>query len=134
MAYHESDALNRYPGGLGQPINNYQSGATATTQGPYKSGPVAWLVRGIVGTPHPMAANEWNIALGYKYVQPDSMLDGLTDANFDLGGTNNKGFIFTADYGIAPRTWLSARYYDAKQVYGPPLAIDVLQIELSTKF
>jgi hypothetical protein len=134
MAYHESDALNRYPGGLGQPINNYQSGATATTQGPYKSGPVAWLVRGIVGTPHPMEANEWNIALGYKYVQPDSMLDGLTDANFDLGGTNNKGFIFTADYGIAPRTWLSARYYDAKQVYGPPLAIDVLQIELSTKF
>jgi hypothetical protein len=52
-------------------------------------------------------------------LQPDATLDGLTDQNFHLGGTNAKGFILTADYGIAPRTWLSARYYGAKQVYGP---------------
>jgi hypothetical protein len=81
-----------------------------------------------------MALNEWNIALGYKYLQPDAMLDGLTDQNFHLGGTNAKGFILTADYGIAPRTWLSARYFGAKQVYGPPFTIDVVQFEVNTKF
>lgn len=134
MAYHERDAFDRYPDGLGIPVNNYQSGSTPNTNGPYKSGPVGWLLRGIIGNPHPMAANEWNIALGYKYLQPDSMLDGLTDQNFHLGGTNAKGFILTADYGIANGTWLSARYYGAKQVYGPPLTIDVLQLEVSTKF
>lgn len=134
MAYHMIDAFNRYPDGLGLPINNYQSGTTSTTNGPYKSGPVGWLLRGIIGNPHPMAANEWNIALGYKYLQPDATLDGLTDQNFHLGGTNAKGFILTADYGIAPRTWVSARYYDAKQVYGPPFTIDVVQLEISTKF
>ncbi|WP_158545037.1 putative porin [Dyella monticola] len=134
MAYHEQAAFDRYPDGLGQPVNNYQSGTTAGTNGPYKSGPVGWLVRGILGTPQPMALNEWNIALGYKYLQPDAMLDGLTDQNFHLGGTNAKGFILTADYGIAPRTWLSARYYGAKQVYGPPFTIDVVQFEISTKF
>ncbi|MGC1550919.1 MAG: putative porin [Rhodanobacter sp.] len=134
MAYHARDAFDRYSDGLGVPVNNYQSGPTPTTQGPYKSGPVGWLLRGIIGNPHPMAANEWNIALGYKYLQPDAMLDGLTDQNFHLGGTNAKGFIFTADYGIADRTWVSARYYDAKQVYGPPFAIDVVQLEISTKF
>jgi hypothetical protein len=135
MAYHERDAFDRYPDGLGIPVNNYQ-GSTGdnSTTGPYKSGPVGWLVRGIIGTPQPMAANEWNIALGYKYLQPDAMLDGLTDQNFHLGGTNAKGFILTADYGIAPRTWLSARYYGAKQVYGPPFTIDVVQLEISTKF
>jgi hypothetical protein len=134
MAYHEADAFNRYPEGLGVPVNNYQSSSTPGVNGPYKSGPVGWLLRGIIGTPHPMALNEWNIALGYKYLQPDATLDGLTDQNFHLGGTNAKGFIFTADYGIADRTWLSARYYDAKQVYGPPYAIDVVQLEISTKF
>jgi len=134
MAYHERDAFDRYPDGLGVPVNNYQSGPNTQTNGPYKSGPVGWLLRGIIGNPHPMAANEWNIALGYKYLQPDAMLDGLTDQNFHLGGTNAKGFIFTADYGIADRTWVSARYYDAKQVYGPPFAIDVVQLEISTKF
>ena len=134
MAYHARDAFDRYANGLGQPVNNYQGSATSGTNGPYKSGPVGWLVRGIIGTPQPMALNEWNIALGYKYLQPDATLDGLTDQNFHLGGTNAKGFILTADYGIAPRTWLSARYFGAKQVYGPPFTLDVVQFEISTKF
>lgn len=137
MAYHARNAFDRYNNGLGQPINNYQPGPTVNgvpTTGPYKSGPVGWLARGIVGNPNPMALNEWNVSLGYKYLQPDAVLDGLTDPNFHLGGTNAKGFIFTADYGIAQRTWLSARYFSAKQVYGPPLAIDVLQFEISSKF
>ncbi len=134
LAYHESEAFDRYPNGLGVPVNNYQGSTDNTTNGPYKSGPVGWLVRGIIGNPHPMEANEWNIALGYKYLQPDAMLDGLTDQNFHLGGTNAKGFILTADYGIAPRTWVSARYYGSKQVFGPPLTIDVVQLEVSTKF
>jgi hypothetical protein len=134
MAYHMRGAFDRYPDGLGVPVNNYQGGPTPGENGPYKSGPVGWLLRGIIGNPHPMALNEWNIALGYKYLQPDAMLDGLTDQNFHLGGTNAKGFILTADYGIAPRTWLSARYYGAKAVYGPPFNIDVVQFEISTKF
>ena len=133
MAYHARSAFNRYPNGLGMPVNNYQ-GSSDGSNGPYKSGPVGWLLRGIIGNPHPMALNEWNIALGYKYLQPDAMLDGLTDQNFHLGGTNAKGFILTADYGIAQRTWLSARYFAAKQVYGPPFTIDVMQFEVNTKF
>ena len=137
MAYSATNAFSRYANGLGQPINNYQAAPAVNgvaTTGPYKSGPVGWLARGIFGNPNPMAANEWNVALGYKYLQPDAVLDGLTDQNFRLGGTNAKGFIFTADYGIAQRTWLSARYFNAKQVYGPPFALDVVQLEVSSKF
>ncbi|MFC5741283.1 putative porin [Dyella tabacisoli] len=134
MAYHARDAFTRYPNGLGQPVNNYQNGNASNALGAYKSGPVGWLVRGILGTPTPMAANEWNVAFGYKYLQPDAVLDGLTDTNFHLGGTNAKGFIVSADYGIAQRTWLSARYFNARQVYGPPLAIDVVQLEINSKF
>lgn len=137
MAYHARNAFDRYPYGLGQPINNYQAGPVengVTTNGPYQSGPVGWLVRGIVGTPDPKQAHDWNISLGYKYLQPDATLDGLTDANFHLGGTNAKGYILAADYGIAPSTYLSLRYYDAKAVYGPPYATDVLRLEVNAKF
>lgn len=134
MAYHARDALTRYANGLGTPVNNYQDSDSPNETGPYKSGPVGWLVRGILGNPTPMAANDWNVTFGYKYLQPDAVLDGLTDVNFHLGGTNAKGFIFSADYGIATRTWLSARYYNAKQVYGSPLSIDVVQLEINAKF
>jgi hypothetical protein len=133
MAYHESTAF-RYPNGLGQPVNNFESSSDPNVAGPYKSGPVGWMIRGIVGNPTPMAANEWNVSLGYKYLQPDAVLDGLTDQNFHLGGTNAKGFILTADYGIAPNTWISARYFNSKEVFGPPLSIDVMQLEISSKF
>ena len=134
MAYHEKEAFKRYPNGLGQPVNNYEASSSQTESGPYKSGPVGWLVRGILGNPSPMKANDWNVTFGYKYLQPDAVLDGLTDPNFHLGGTNAKGFIISADYGIAARTWLSARYFNAKQVFGPPLSIDVVQLEINTKF
>jgi hypothetical protein len=133
MAYHESTAF-RYPNGLGQPVNNFESSSDPNVAGPYKSGPVGWMIRGVVGNPTPMAANEWNVSLGYKYLQPDAVLDGLTDQNFHLGGTNAKGFILTADYGIAPNTWVSARYFNSKEVFGPPLSIDVMQLEISSKF
>ena len=133
MAYHESTAF-RYPNGLGQPVNNFESSSDPNVAGPYKSGPVGWMIRGVVGNPTPMAANEWNVSLGYKYLQPDAVLDGLTDQNFHLGGTNAKGFILTADYGIAPNTWISARYFNSKEVFGPPLSIDVMQLEISSKF
>lgn len=133
-AYHEREAFKRYPDGLGQPVNNYEAASSPTETGPYKSGPVGWLVRGVLGNPSPMKANDWNVTFGYKYLQPDAVLDGLTDPNFHLGGTNAKGFIVSADYGIAERTWLSARYFNAKQVFGPPLSIDVVQFEINSKF
>jgi hypothetical protein len=133
-AYHARDAFTRYANGLGQPVNNYEAATSANESGPYKSGPVGWLVRGIIGNPSPMKANDWNVTFGYKYLQPDAVLDGLTDPNFHLGGTNAKGFILSADYGIAERTWFSARYFNAKQVFGPPLSIDVVQLEINSKF
>jgi hypothetical protein len=134
LAYHAKDAFQRYPDGLGQPVNNYQASSSPSESGPYKSGPVGWLVRGILGNRSPMKAHDWNLAFGYKYLQPDAVLDGLTDPNFHLGGTNAKGFIVSADYGIAERTWLTARYFNAKQVFGPPLSIDVVQLEINSKF
>ncbi|HLY06413.1 MAG TPA: putative porin [Rhizomicrobium sp.] len=77
---------------------------------------------------------EWNIIGGYKYIQPDAVLDAFNDHDFHMGGTNAKGYYLKASLGIFDNTWLSARWFSADEVYGPPLAIDVMQLDLNARF
>jgi hypothetical protein len=51
-----------------------------------------------------------------------------------MGGTNTKGYYIIANYYFAKNTWIDGRWFSATEVFGPPLAIDVLQLELQTKF
>jgi hypothetical protein len=131
MAYHRRDAF-RSDVGINRLVNNF--GAGDFSENTYKSGPVGWMVRATLGDVNPHAAGDWNVALAYKYLQPDATLDGLTDTDFHLGGTNAKGFILGGSYGISPYAWLSARYFNAKEVFGPPLSIDVFQLEMNARF
>ena len=119
-----------------QPVTNFDlaTGGGATTSGPYHSGPNGWLVKATVGYLKPGAKGEWNMAAGYKYIEPDAVLDAFNDRDFHLGGTNARGYFLSGNYYFANNTWLSARWFSATEVFGPPLAIDVLQLELNTKF
>ena len=49
-------------------------------------------------------------------------------------GLNAKGYYISASYFFANNTWVDGRWFSANEVYGPPLAIDVLQLELNTRF
>ncbi len=62
------------------------------------------------------------------------MLDAFNDNDFHLGGTNAKGYFLYASYYFANNTWLDARWFSANEVFGSPYAIDVLQLEVQTKF
>ena len=62
------------------------------------------------------------------------MLDAFNDPDFHLGGTNARGYVLGAAYAVARDTWVSARYLAPKEVYGPPVSIDVLQIETNARF
>jgi hypothetical protein len=119
----------RYAGEGVYPVTNYDS-STRTLQ----SGPNAFMGRVLFGEPDPRERWEWNVIAGYKYLQPDSVLDAFTDYDFHLGGTNAKGYFVKATMGLFHNTWLQARWFSANQVYGPPLAIDVLQVDLYTAF
>jgi len=111
------------------PITNYDS-----TSRTLQSGPNAFMGRVLFGEPDPRERWEWNIIAGYKYLQPDAVIDAFTDYDFHLGGTNAKGYFVKATMGLFHNTWLQARWFSADQVYGPPLAIDVLQLDLYTAF
>jgi hypothetical protein len=131
MAYHRADAF-RPDVGLNRLVNNF--GAGDFSENTYKSGPVGWMLRATLGDVNPHASGDWNVSLAYKYLQPDATLDGLTDSDFHLGGTNAKGFILGGSYGISKYAWLSLRYFNAKEVFGPPLSIDVFQLEMNARF
>ena len=73
----------------------------------------------------------WNVSVGYKYLEPDAVPDAFTDSDFHLGGTNARGFIVGGSLGLFDNTWLTARWLSANEVYGPPMAIDVVQLDLN---
>lgn len=100
---------------------------------PY-AGNIGYQLRLDLGVPEIHERGEWQTYVAYKYIQSDAVLDALNDQDFNLGGTNAKGFIVSGAYGLDKNTWLSLRWLSTDQISGVPLSIDVLQLDLSTRF
>ncbi|MEZ5500750.1 MAG: putative porin [Steroidobacteraceae bacterium] len=79
-------------------------------------------------------AGAWRVGLGYRYLERDAVLDAFTDSDFRLGGTDVEGFTVSGSYALSPRAWLALRYLSANEIDGPPLGIDVWQLDLNTRF
>jgi hypothetical protein len=62
------------------------------------------------------------------------VLDAFTDSDFHLGGTDAQGFVLRGDYGLGKNVFLSLRYLSANEIDGPPLGIDVVQLDLNGQF
>lgn len=78
--------------------------------------------------------NSWIGYVGYRRVQRDAVVDGFTDSDFHLGGTDATGYYLGGRYAFARNTTIGARWFSAKQIDSLPLAIDVLQIDLIAAF
>ncbi|HEY4340734.1 MAG TPA: putative porin [Steroidobacteraceae bacterium] len=76
----------------------------------------------------------WQAAIGYRYVQRDAVVDAFNDQDFHLGGTDAKGYTLRFDYSINPRVFVRLKYMAADAIDGPPLNIDVWQVDLNTRF
>jgi hypothetical protein len=116
------------------PVNNFNTASSNVTAADYRSGGNGFMFKFTLGEPETVEKGQWNFSVAYKYLQPDAVLDAFTDSDFHLGGTNAKGYVIGAQYAVARDAWLSARYLSAREVYGPPLLIDVLQLELNARF
>jgi hypothetical protein len=77
---------------------------------------------------------DWMFSAEYRYLQSDAVLDAFSDSDFHLGGTNSKGYILSARYGIADGLYTQARWLSANEIDGDPLAIDVLQFDIGVEF
>lgn len=87
-----------------------------------------------VGNPDVTKQWAWRAFVAYNYVERDAVLDAFIDSDFHRGGTDAEGYIVGGELGIWKNTWARLRYLSADEVDGPPLAIDVLQIDLNAKF
>jgi hypothetical protein len=87
-----------------------------------------------VGYPATVEAGQWKAYFYAKRLGRDAVVDAFTDPDFHLGGTNAKGWIAGADIGLGTNFWLTTRWLTANEISGPPLAIDVLQVDLNAKF
>lgn len=104
----------------------------------YKEETDAYNIRLTVGMPKTDKAHDWQIFGAYKRLEADSVVDGYTDQNFHLGGTDAKGWIFGGSYGIDKNAWVTVRWFTADEVSGLPdqlpLSVDSLIVDLNAKF
>ncbi len=96
-----------------------------------------------VGMAETINKNDWQVSAAYKRLEADAVLDAYTDSDFHLGGTDAKGWIIGANYGVAKNTWLGLRWLSTNEIVrwvsptvieGARLAIDVLMVDLNAKF
>lgn len=126
LGYDEGEMSKRAEG---QIVNNLDS------NGEIESGANAMMVQFTLGNSLDLKKQgEWNVFAGYKYIQPDALPDGFNDSSFHLGGTNAKGYFLGANYGLAKNVVASGRWLNSEAVYGAPFDIDVMQLEINTRF
>ncbi|WP_367253415.1 putative porin [Pseudomonas sp. stari2] len=126
LGYDEGDMRKR---AAGQLVNNLDS------SGNIESGANAWMVQFTLGNALDLKKQgDWNLFAGYKYIQPDALPDGFNDSSFHLGGTNAKGYVLGGNYGLAKNVYATGRWMSTEAVYGAPFDIDVLQLEINTRF
>jgi hypothetical protein len=99
-----------------------------------QSGNQAYLVQLSFGEPQVNEWLDWNIAVGYRYIEPDAVVAAFNDQDFHLGGTNAQGYTLIGKLGLAHDTWASIRWFGAREAMGQPYEVDVLQLDLNTRF
>lgn len=76
----------------------------------------------------------WRLSAGYRYLERDAVLDAFNDEDFHLGGTDAKGYTLMFDWSINPHVWLRLKGMAADAIDGPPLAIDVWELDVNGHF
>lgn len=136
IGFDEADICRN--GLLGRPYNNNGAGAgtfcTAVDPAQFVGGDTGYRFQALLGRKDPVTAGEWNVLAGYRYLESDAVLDALTDSDFHLGGTNSKGYFLGGHYALYDGVLVGGRWMSANEISGPPLSIDVLQIDLMAKF
>jgi hypothetical protein len=132
LAYSADDMFAR--AGSDEGIVNNFGGTGGTGRADFRSGGNAYMVQVTFGKPAPVARGDWNVLMGYKRIEPDALPDAYNDPTFHNGGTNARGYYLGGSYAVDKNTWFTGRWFATKEVYGPPVSIDTLQLEFNARF
>jgi hypothetical protein len=117
-------------------VNNLGAAPASGGPAPFLGGNKGWIVTLKIGDAFMNHGGDWNVDLGYRHVESDSVVDGFTDTDFGgvLLGTNLQGFTIGASIGIAPGVWFEARWFSATAIVGPTYKNDTLETDINAKF
>ena len=137
LAFKQGDICRN--GAAGAPYNNNAAGTGTYCDGTvnaakFAGGDTGYRAQALIGTIDPKRGGQWNVFAGYRYLESDAVLDALTDSDFHLGGTNSKGYFVGGAYAVKDNVRIGGKWMSANEISGPPLAIDVLQIDLQVNF
>lgn len=93
-----------------------------------------WLVKADLGWNKTELPGHWSAFFAYRYLERDAVLSSYTDSNFHLGSTNTKGWMIGGKYGLMKNIWLQGRWMAADMITGPNYSMDVLQVDIGTRF
>ena len=128
---------NRGPGTPETVINPFTgTSEQITAPGKFQGGDTAWIVTLKVGDAALRKLWDWDIDVGYRYVESDSLVDGFADSDFGapLTGTNLKGYTVGGDLALGPNVWLGLHLMSADSIAGPPYKSDIVQFDINGKF
>jgi hypothetical protein len=129
-----SAGLPALPTNIAGIVMNNRAGTADGSIGPYNGGDMGWMARVTVGNREIKHFADWNVHVGYKYLESDATLDAFADSDFGLGGTNLKGYFLGGNVGLSDNVWASVRWMSANNIAGSPYAVDVLLVDLNAKF
>lgn len=92
-----------------------------------------YLVGLSVGLPTLESFGDWRATGTWRHLERDAVLDAFADSDFHGGGTDAEGWTLGVEVGLTPAAWLQLRYMSADEIDGPPLALDVLQLDLNAR-
>ncbi len=78
---------------------------------------------------------DWQTFAGYRYLERDAVVDGLTSADYRLGGTDVKGVFAGFNLGLAPRASLTLRHISGRSIdSAPKFSVDTWFVDLMGRF
>ncbi|MBL8226206.1 MAG: putative porin [Chromatiales bacterium] len=107
---------------------------TAATSADLRGRTTAYRLQWRIGRPVITQPLAWRLTAGYSYAERDALLDAFTDTNFRRGGTDAQGIFLAGELGLASKSWLRLRYQGADEIDGPPLGVDVIQLDVHAQF
>jgi hypothetical protein len=158
LGYDTNDILDRVTldpavaaivGGTGTALVNNAALANCTGASCLEERTLAYAVMVRVGYPRVERWGQWQLMGQYRYVERDAVLDAFTESNFHQGGTDTKGYMLAALFGVSKNVWARARYMSSDEIEdsarfntatrsfvvdGAPYGIDRLQLDLNAQF
>ena len=128
LAFNRGAVISNGPPQLRGPVNNNSA------SGIYGGGNTGWNVNLQAGAAVLNKFGDWNVGVGYRYVESDAVVDGFCDSDFGGGGTNLKGYTVYGNLALSPRVWLALRWMSAASIAGPTYKDDVIQFDINAKF